>query len=62
MKDWEVEKVNELYKELDRIKAENKMLQELAECKCDCKALIADVKDIKELLGDSSAKRTTKKK
>lgn len=62
MKDWEVEKVNELYKELDRIKAENKMLQELAECKCDCKALIADVKDIKELLEGSSAKRTTKKK
>lgn len=62
MKDWEVEKVNELYKELDRLKAENKMLQELAECKCDCKSLIADVKDIKELLEGSSIKKTTKKR
>ena len=62
MKKWEVDKVNELYKELDRLKIENKMLQELAGCRCDCKSLIADVKDIKELLEGSSAKRTTKKK
>jgi len=62
MKEWEVDKVNALYKEIDRLKSENRMLQELAECKCDCKALIADVKDIKELLEDSGTKRTTKKK
>ena len=62
MKEWEVDRVNALYKEIDRLKAENKMLQELAECKCDCKTLIADVKDIKELLEGSGTKRTAKKK
>ena len=56
MKDWEVEKVNELYKEIDVLKKENEDIRKLvfragsAGCECECGSLAEDIKEIKEII------------
>lgn len=75
MKDWEVKKVNELYKQLDQLKQQNddldrqnKQLQVYVNnatgCggSCDCGDIRSDLDEIKRLLTPAKTKRVTKKR
>lgn len=67
MKDWEINKVNELYKEIDTLKKENEDIRKLvfragsAGCDCDCKSLIADLQAIRQVVEDLDTRVQTKK-
>ena len=67
MKDWEVNKVNALYKEIDVLKKENEDIRKLvfraesAGCDCDCDSLTEDIKNIKEIVESLNTRVQVKK-
>tara|TARA_B100002019_G_C21086391_1_gene506390 strand:- start:410 stop:595 length:186 start_codon:yes stop_codon:yes gene_type:complete len=58
MKNWEIEKVNSLYAEIDKLKAENAKLMEQC-CASDMDAKLTSIEaKIDKLLGESAEDET----
>jgi len=64
MKDWEVRRVNELYKQIDQLNAENQRLKQVVEMSSIGERLDAIEQKLDQLLGGKTSaktKRTTGK-
>ena len=64
MEKWQIDKINELYSQMDRLTEENRRLKHQADSELhdQIKQLTQDVAEIKQLLIDDTPKRVTKKR